>query len=292
MPRRTRIAARRGWSPSAGGRAVVIAGRIVKARRRAAAGAGSEVLVRDDAGGSLVCIWFHYRPSFLQRFPFLAHVLVSGEVKEGYRGGGQSHAPPGRGDARRQRRARRPARRRLVRSGGPGLHGSGRDPPRTFRRIEKRAVDEYVRFVGDALPDSLRRRRRLLQLPEALRETHFPDRFAGELARGVPSGEPRRRLAFEELFLVQLGLALRRRGVQGRTGHRLSRASGGGGSRRVDPALAADGSAAARRRRHRRRHAQARADEPAPAGRRGQRQDRGRAAARRCSRSRTATRPR
>src|SRR5581483_9181185 len=52
-------------------------------------------------------------------------------------------------------------------------------PPRTFRRIEKRAVDEYVRFVGDALPES-----------------------------------PRRRLAFEELFLVQLGLALRRRGIK------------------------------------------------------------------------------
>ena len=86
--------------------------------------------------------------------------------------------------------------------------------PRTFRRIEKRAVDEYARFVGDALPESLRRRRRLLTLPEALREAHFPDRFAGELARGVPSGEPRRRLAFEELFLVQLGLALRRRGVK------------------------------------------------------------------------------
>src|SRR5207302_6767204 len=35
-----------------------------------------------------------------------------------------------------------------------------------------------------------------------------------DLARGVPGGEPRRRLAFEELFVVQLGLALRRRGVK------------------------------------------------------------------------------
>src|SRR5207302_970786 len=31
---------------------------------------------------------------------------------------------------------------------------------------------------------------------------------------GLPGGQPRRRLAFEELFLVQLGLALRRRGVK------------------------------------------------------------------------------
>src|SRR2546428_2837267 len=55
-------------------------------------------------------------------------------------------------------------------------------------------------------------RRRLLALHEALREARFPERFADELARGLPGGQPRRRLAFEELFLVQLGLALRRRG--------------------------------------------------------------------------------
>src|SRR5205085_8886736 len=66
----------------------------------------------------------------------------------------------------------------------------------------------------DVLPESIRRRRKLLALEEALREAHFPERFAEELSRGLPSGEPRRRLAFEELFLVQLGLALRRRGVK------------------------------------------------------------------------------
>src|SRR3989442_9250038 len=87
-------------------------------------------------------------------------------------------------------------------------------PPRTFRRLAKRAVGEYARFVEDLLPEPVRRRRRLLTLQEALGEAHFPERFADELARGLPGGQPRRRLAFEELFLVQLGLALRRRGVK------------------------------------------------------------------------------
>src|SRR5207237_5133344 len=87
-------------------------------------------------------------------------------------------------------------------------------PPRSFRRIQKRAVDEYAKHVRDVLPEGMRNRRELLSLEEALREAHFPERFAEDLARGVPGGQPRRRLAFEELFLVQLGLALRRRGVK------------------------------------------------------------------------------
>jgi len=192
----------------------VIAGRIVKAREERGRRRRLEVLVRDDAGGTLVCIWFHYRPSFLQRFPLHAHVLVSGEVREGYRGGGKVMHHP---DVETLGASGEPEGPRDDDSFGrvvPVYTDVEGIPPRTFRRIEKRAVDEYVRFVGDALPESLRRRRRLLTLPEALREAHFPDQFAGELARGVPSGEPRRRLAFEELFLVQLGLALRRRGIK------------------------------------------------------------------------------
>jgi ATP-dependent DNA helicase RecG len=192
----------------------VIAGRIVKAQEASGRRRRLEVLVRDDAGGTLVCIWFHYRPSFLQRFPYLAQVLVSGEVREGYRGGGKvMHHPDvelldDSGEAAGRREDDSFGRVVPVYSDVEGI------PPRTFRRIQKRAVDEYVRFVEDVLPEPVRRRQGLLGLTEALREAHFPQRFAAELARGVPGGEPRRRLAFEELFLVQLGLALRRRGVK------------------------------------------------------------------------------
>ena len=210
----------------------VIAGRIVKALEAHGRRRRLEVLVRDEAGGTLVCIWFHYRPSLFERFKkaFLAHVLVSGDVREGYHGSGKvmHHpdiellSPPGE----------------MALGGGAGSAGDGKRsqaeafgddsfgrvvpvytevegvPPRTFRRIAKRAVDEYVRFVRDVLPETVRKRQKLLPLEEALRESHFPDRFAAELSRGVPGGEPRRRLAFEELFMVQLGLALRRRGVK------------------------------------------------------------------------------
>jgi ATP-dependent DNA helicase RecG len=192
----------------------VIAGRVVKVQEARARRRRLEILVRDEAGGALVCIWFHYRPSFLQRFPLFAHVLVSGEVRQGYRGGGKvMHHPDvellgGSGEVLAPREDDSFGRVVPVYTEVEGI------PPRTFRRIEKRAVDEYARFAEDTLPASVRKRQGLLTLSEALREAHFPERFAADLARGVPGGEPRRRLVFEEFFLVQLGLALRRRGVK------------------------------------------------------------------------------
>ena len=60
-------------------------------------------------------------------------------------------------------------------------------------------VDE----VPDGLPPAIRERRALLPLPEALKEVHFPS-TEGRLLEG------RRRLAFDELLTLQLGLAQRR----------------------------------------------------------------------------------
>jgi ATP-dependent DNA helicase RecG len=189
-----------------------VKGRIVKAQEAHGRRRRFEVLVRDDAGGTLVCIWFHYRQNYLTRFPPFAHVMVSGEVREGYRGGGKvMHHPDvellGEGG---EVQVADDSFGRVV----PVYSDVEGIPPRTFRRIQKRAVDEYARFVKDVLPAGVMTRRKLLPIAEALREAHFPDRFAADLARGLPGGEPRRRLAFEELFLVQLGLALRRRGVK------------------------------------------------------------------------------
>jgi len=168
----------------------VIAGRILKVAEAHGRRRRLEVLVRDTAGGTLVCIWFHYRPSFLQRFPSGAQVLVSGEVREGYRGGGKVMHHP---DVELMGSSGEPSAPRDDDSFGrvvPVYSDVEGVPPRTFRRIEKRAVDEYVRFVEDLLPESLRKRRQLLSLGEALREAHFPETFAEELARGVPSGQP------------------------------------------------------------------------------------------------------
>jgi len=60
-----------------------------------------------------------------------------------------------------------------------------------------------VSEVPDELPPAIRERRELLPLPEALKEVHFPSTEARLI-------EGRRRLAFDELLVLQLGLAQRR----------------------------------------------------------------------------------
>src|SRR5262249_47424659 len=61
--------------------------------------------------------------------------------------------------------------------------------------------------LRDQLPEELRAQRRLLPLPTAVRQFHFPDTMdSAKLAR--------RRLVFEELFIVSLGVALRRAQVE------------------------------------------------------------------------------
>src|SRR5437870_4267912 len=60
-----------------------------------------------------------------------------------------------------------------------------------------------VTEVPDALPPAIRERRELLPLSEALKEVHFPSSDARLI-------EGRRRLAFDELLTLQLGLAQRR----------------------------------------------------------------------------------
>src|SRR5205085_4209404 len=122
----------------------VIAGKIVKAQEARARRRRLEVLVRDEAGGTLVCIWFHYRPSFLHRFPLHAQVLVSGEVRQGYRGGGKVMHHP---DVELLSESGEPSGLRDDDSFGrvvPVYSEVEALPPRTFRRIAKRAVDEYA----------------------------------------------------------------------------------------------------------------------------------------------------
>ncbi len=73
-----------------------------------------------------------------------------------------------------------------------------------LRRIMKGVVDEFSGVVAESLPSDIKTRLELIDLPIALRSIHFPEsRQALDLAR--------RRLKFDELFSLQLALALRRR---------------------------------------------------------------------------------
>lgn len=74
---------------------------------------------------------------------------------------------------------------------------------RAMRNLQKRVVDEWGKRVHDYLPESVRQRVGLLTLSEALDQVHFPDDTDRLKAA-------RRRLAFNELFMIQIGVLRQR----------------------------------------------------------------------------------
>lgn len=79
-----------------------------------------------------------------------------------------------------------------------GLH------PRQVRRLIKSVVDRWAPHVPDFLPEEIRRRCELPDLPEAIAQAHYPD-------DDTLKDRARVRLAFDELFLLQLGVLSKKR---------------------------------------------------------------------------------
>ncbi len=79
----------------------------------------------------------------------------------------------------------------------------------TLRKLIGKALDLHAASLQDRLPDELRRRHRWPAVGEALREVHFPGALDAAL-------HAKQRFVYEELLLLQLGLALRRRELRDR----------------------------------------------------------------------------
>ncbi|MBI3912196.1 MAG: ATP-dependent DNA helicase RecG [Armatimonadetes bacterium] len=78
--------------------------------------------------------------------------------------------------------------------------------PKQIRGMVWNALEKFGRYVRETLPVSLRQRLQLAHAAEALRQIHFPDsQEALERAR--------HRLVFEELFLLQMALAMRKQAL-------------------------------------------------------------------------------
>jgi ATP-dependent DNA helicase RecG len=153
---------------------------------------GTEATVADETGTMRV-VWFN-QPYLARQLPTNAQLVLSGRVNL-YKGHKTFESPEWE----------------LLES--ENLTHTGRLVPvypltsglaaRTARRIVKEAVDGYVDLLAEPLPETVRKRRHLLPLVRAVREIHYPDDWdALEAAR--------RRLAFDELLIIQLGVLRRR----------------------------------------------------------------------------------
>lgn len=79
--------------------------------------------------------------------------------------------------------------------------------PRQVRGWVKNALDACLPGIQDFLPEAIRRRCSLAGLRQALLQAHYPADYAAQ-------NEARKRLAFDELFLLQLGVLSKKRDWQ------------------------------------------------------------------------------
>jgi len=164
-----------------------------------------EALVGDDTG-TVTLKWFHGGESISKQVRKDALLLITGDVKR-YRFDKELAHPEISviGDPSRERTALDELRSVTPEYATPeGVH------PRGLRRAIAAAVERYADLVPGHLPADLVAKRGLPEPGDALRALHAPPLDVDAVTLAAGSTPARQRLVLEELYLLELGLALRR----------------------------------------------------------------------------------
>jgi ATP-dependent DNA helicase RecG len=156
-----------------------------------------------DGTGSIQATWFN-QPWIAEQLPAGMQVVLSGKV-DIFLGRHVFNAPEF------EPLELEPLRTRRIVPVYPLTEGL---QPNKLRELMQRTVREWAPRVPDPLPEEIRQRRRLYPLPAAIQQMHFPDTASA-------ANRARRRLAFDELFLLQLGMQGQRREWQAHGGAAL-----------------------------------------------------------------------
>ncbi|HWY67872.1 MAG TPA: ATP-dependent DNA helicase RecG [Terriglobales bacterium] len=100
----------------------------------------------------------------------------------------------------------------------PVYEAIGKLNSRWFRNVLHRVLQELSPEIPDGIPRGVREQMQLISRRDAFQQAHFPEvgeGFANLEARCTPA---HRRLIFEELFFLEVGLELKRRNLRRRTG--------------------------------------------------------------------------
>jgi len=92
----------------------------------------------------------------------------------------------------------------------PVYHETNGLSSKQIRRIMRSIFDHYAGHLQEMLPLAMRTQLQVPTLPEALSVLHFPHRERSVVVLNQQTTPEHWRLAFEELFLLQLALAMRR----------------------------------------------------------------------------------
>ena len=153
---------------------------------------GTEAIVGDETGNMRV-VWFN-QPYLAKRLATNARIVLSGRVSL-FKGRPVFESPEW--EFVEDKDLIHTGRLVPVYSLTQGLY------PRQVRKLMKEVVDQWAWQVEDFLPVGLRERCDLLELPQAISQAHYPeDEMVKDRARV--------RLAFDELFILQLGVINRK----------------------------------------------------------------------------------
>ena len=85
---------------------------------------------------------------------------------------------------------------------------------RTLRRLIKTILDGYAGELSSPIPQEIVQRQNLIDFPEAFRRVHFPPDGESIERLNLHRSEGHRRIIFDEFFFLELGMALKRRGLE------------------------------------------------------------------------------
>ncbi len=160
-----------------------------------------------DSSGSIAAVFFQTGPWLKARFPIGKKLVVSGEARATNFGWEMPHPEI---ESAEDVESSPIHFNRVV----PVYPGFERHEQRALRELAYRVADKFAASIDEPLPDALRTRLGLFGLGEALRYIHFPPGDAKLAELDTHTSRAHQRLAFDELFFLQLGMALRRRGVK------------------------------------------------------------------------------
>ncbi|MFC1874205.1 ATP-dependent DNA helicase RecG [Chloroflexota bacterium] len=155
----------------------------------------TEAIVGDDTG-NVRAVWFN-NPYLVKNLTTNTRVVLSGRVSL-YKGRHVFESPEWELEDRE-----------LIHTGRlvPIYPLTSGLRPRQVRKLMKEVVEQWAGQMTDFLPPEVRERCQLLELPQAINQAHYPD--------DIPLKDRARvRLAFDELFILQLGVLNKKRAWQ------------------------------------------------------------------------------
>ncbi len=161
-----------------------------------------EGVVRDETG-FLFLRWYNQHRYFEQRYQLGQRVLLYGKVEMGLKGGKWMIHP----DMEVVEEEDDTARILAI------YNKTTEMTVAAMRRLVHAAVAEYVDLVPSTIPSDITARLDLMDLSAALRYLHTPPLEADVAALNNAASPAHRTVVFDELFYLQLGMALRRRNM-------------------------------------------------------------------------------